>query len=251
MTTDSETQAELAQSVGDDTTEAACEPTNAFDPRQIVVERQQDSDSPDETPSARKELASAPGDDGAGTEAIDNDEDLTERCAADESAEPSVGKSWSRRVAHGLLPALAMTLAVGAGYLRWEVSCMQDGRLAADQTVRVATDGAVALLSYQPDTVERDLGRARDRLTGQFRDAYTSLTHDVVIPGAKQKHISAVATVPAAASVSATTDHAVVLVFINQTVTVGDDAPTNTASTVKVTLDRVSGSWLISEFEPV
>jgi Mce-associated membrane protein len=51
--------------------------------------------------------------------------------------------------------------------------------------------------------VDTDLGAARDRLTGEFKDSYTSLTHDVVIPGSKQKHISAVANVPTAASMSA------------------------------------------------
>jgi Mce-associated membrane protein len=73
----------------------------------------------------------------------------------------------------------------------------------------------------------------------------------VVIPGAKQKQISAVATVPAAASTSATPTHAVVLLMVNQTVIVGQDAPTNTASSVRVTLDKVDGRWLISHFEPV
>jgi Mce-associated membrane protein len=73
----------------------------------------------------------------------------------------------------------------------------------------------------------------------------------VVIPGATQKQISAVATVPAAASVSATENHAVVLVFVNQTVTVGTGAPTDTASSVRVTLDKVADRWLISGFDPV
>ena len=74
---------------------------------------------------------------------------------------------------------------------------------------------------------------------------------DVVIPGAKEKKISAVANVPAAGSVSATPNRAEVLVFVNQTVIVGDGAPTATASSVKVTLDRVGDRWLISEFDPV
>jgi len=108
----------------------------------------------------------------------------------------------------------------------------------------------VALLSYKPETVEKDLGAARDRLAGNFKDSYTSLTRDVVIPGSKQKQISAVATVPAAASVSVTENHAVVLVFDNQTVVIGNDAPTDTA-TVRVTLDRIHGRWLISQFDPV
>jgi Mce-associated membrane protein len=73
----------------------------------------------------------------------------------------------------------------------------------------------------------------------------------VVIPGAKQKQISAVASVPAAASVSANPREAVVLVFVNQTVTVGGDAPTDTASSVRITLEKVGDRWLISKFDPV
>ncbi|CDO88935.1 hypothetical protein AWC29_22040 [Mycobacterium triplex] len=54
-----------------------------------------------------------------------------------------------------------------------------------------------------------------------------------------------------AASVSAATNHAVVLLFVNQTIVVGQDAPTSTASSVRVTLDRIGGRWLISQFDPV
>ena len=89
------------------------------------------------------------------------------------------------------------------------------------------------MLSYRPDSVDKDLAAARDRLTGNFRDSYTSLTNDVVIPGAKQQHISAVATVPAAASISADENHSVVMVFVDQTITVGNDPPTGTASAVR------------------
>ena len=56
---------------------------------------------------------------------------------------------------------------------------------------------------------------------------------------------------PAAAPVSAKADHAVVLLFVDQTVTVGADAPTNTTSSVRVTLDKVGGRWLISAFDPI
>ena len=65
----------------------------------------------------------------------------------------------------------------------------------------------------------------------------------MVAPGAKQQHISAVATVPAAASVSATGKHAVVLVFVDQTTEIGSDAPTQNTSSVRVSLDKVDGRW--------
>jgi Mce-associated membrane protein len=149
------------------------------------------------------------------------------------------------------MPALALLLALGAGYLKWVDNSVRDADRARNASVQAAKDSTIALLSYKPDTVEQQLVAARDLLTGDFRDSYTSLTNDVVIPGAKQKQISAVATVPAAASVSAKPNHAAVLVFVNQTVIVGQDTPTDTASSVRVTLDKIGDRWLISKFDPV
>ncbi|WP_057312159.1 hypothetical protein [Mycobacterium tuberculosis] len=159
--------------------------------------------------------------------------------------------SWSRVIAYGLLPGLALALTCGAGLLKWQGGAGRDAAVARAESVRAATDGTTALLSYRPDTVQHDLESARSRLTGTFLDAYTQLTHDVVIPGAQQKQISAVATVAAAASVSTSADRAVVLLFVNQTITVGKDAPPTAASSVRVTLDNINGRWLISQFEPI
>jgi Mce-associated membrane protein len=158
---------------------------------------------------------------------------------------------WSRWIAYGLLPVLVVLLASAAGFLKWQEASGRDAQAARTESMHAATDGTIALLSYRADTVEKDLEAARSRLTGSFLNAYTSLTHEVVIPGAKQKQISAVATVPAAASVSASANHAVVLLFVNQSLIIGQDAPTSTASSVRVTLDKVRGHWLISGFDPV
>jgi Mce-associated membrane protein len=158
---------------------------------------------------------------------------------------------WSRVLAFGVLPVLAVAIAAAAGYLKWQDAWVRGSGVADIESVAAAKDSTAALLSYQPDTVDKDLGGARDRLTGTFKDSYTQLIHDVVIPGAKKQHIAAVATVPAAASVSATPQHAVVLVFVDQMVTVGNDAPSETASTVRVTLDKTGSRWLISSFDPV
>jgi Mce-associated membrane protein len=146
---------------------------------------------------------------------------------------------------------LALLLAIGTGYLKWQDGSARASQFAATQSVSAASETTVALLSYRAGTVDKDLDGARDRLTGSFRDAYTQLVHDVVIPGAKQKQISAAATVPAAAPVTATANHAVVIVFVDQTITVGNDAPTNSISSVKVTLDKVHERWLVSGFDPV
>ena len=158
---------------------------------------------------------------------------------------------WSRVFAFAVLPALAFVLAVGAGGLKFMDSAVRDSNVARGQSMQAAKDSTVALLSYKPDTVEQQLTAVRDRLTGQFKDEYTDLTTNVVIPGAKEKQISAVASVPAAAPVSANPGRAVVLLFVNQTVTVGTGVPADTASSVRITLDKVDDRWLISKFEPV
>ena len=193
------------------------------------------------------------------TEATETDATEAEAIEEAEAAEPTEAAAdvpkrrtdWTRVVAFAVLPALALGLALGAGYLKWRDNSVRDGQIAAATSVQAARDSTIALLSYTPDKVDQQLGDARNLLTGDFQASYTSLTNDVVIPGAKEKQIAAVATVPAAASVSATPQKAVVLVFVNQTVTVGQDAPTDTNSSVRVTLEKVGNRWLISEFDPV
>ena len=173
--------------------------------------------------------------------------------AADATSAPQPARhiDWSRVLAYGILPGLALILAIGAGYLKFVDNSVRNGDVARIESMQVAKDSTSALLSYTPDKVEQQLGDAQSLLTGEFKDSYGELITNVVIPGAQQQQISAVATVPAAASVSAESNHAVVLVFVNQTVVVGGDPPTDTASSVRVTLDKVGDKWLISAFDPV
>ncbi|MET0705081.1 MAG: hypothetical protein ABWY93_35970 [Mycobacterium sp.] len=214
----------------------------------------------DEPGSTEKETPAVPVESDAATEITDSDateltagetaEDaVTEESEADAVAKPGI--NWGRVLAYGILPGLALILALAAGFLKWQDSSVRDDQAASEESMAVAKASTIKLLSYKPDTVEQDLTSARDLLTGDFRDSYTQLTNDVVIPGSKQKQISAVATVPAIASVSADPNRAVILVFVNQTVVVGNDAPTATASSVQVTLEHVGEHWLISKFDPI
>jgi Mce-associated membrane protein len=180
--------------------------------------------------------------------------DLEDVDGEDDVAQAPVERSsrFSRtRLLVAGLPVLALILALGVGYLKWLDGTARESRAAAEASVRAASDSTIAILSYKPETVDRDLKAAADRLAEPFRQQYTQLVNDVVAPGAKQQHITAVATVPAAASVSATGKHAVVLVFVDQTTTIGNDAPTQSTSTVRVNLEKVDGRWLISQFDPV
>jgi Mce-associated membrane protein len=74
----------------------------------------------------------------------------------------------------------------------------------------------------------------------------------VVRPAVKNKQVSTTANVARAAVSDLAPDKATVLVFVNQATTSADRAePSMTASSVKVTLDRVDGKWLIAAFDPV
>jgi Mce-associated membrane protein len=171
---------------------------------------------------------------------------------ADATEETVEGRfNWPRILVYGLLPGLALILAMTAGFMKWQDSSVRDSDFAAAESVQAAKDSTVALLSYKPDTVERDLTDARNRTTGAFRDSYTDLTEKVVIPGSKQKQIAATVTIPAATSMSADLNHAVVLVMVNQAVTMGKDNPSNSESSIRVTMDKVGGRWLVSGFDPV
>ncbi|MCX2934075.1 hypothetical protein ORI20_27790 [Mycobacterium sp. CVI_P3] len=149
------------------------------------------------------------------------------------------------------LPALAMILTLGAAWLRWSWVTDDEITSAGVESVRVASQVTVSLLSYNPATVDTDLRATEMQLTGAFREAYSTLAEDVVIPGARQKQIFSTATVAAASLVSANQNHSVVLVFVDQTTRFGSDAPTESTSSVRVTLDKIAGRWLISDFTPI
>jgi Mce-associated membrane protein len=150
--------------------------------------------------------------------------------------------------------ALATTAALALGTWR-AIKLAQtspvDSPAARQEVMTAASQATVKLLSYTPATVESDMSAARDLTTDPFKSSYTELTKNVVIPGAKEKSITAVATIPASAveSLSATT--AAVIVFVNQTTTTGQAAPTMTASSVRVGMVKINGKWLIKTFDPL
>jgi Mce-associated membrane protein len=157
--------------------------------------------------------------------------------------------NWSRVLVYGLLPGLALLLAMSAGLLKWKDSSIRGIDLARSQSVSAAKDSTVAVLTFRSDTVDRDVAAARKRLTGGFLDTYNQRTQQELIPNAKQRRVIATASVPAAAAESVTANHSVVLLFVTQTVRIGDAPTADTGSSVRVTLDKIGERWLISDFD--
>lgn len=207
--------------------------------------------STDDDPVASDDTLESTTTDSTEGSSTDADLDLDGDPSADEISSPARRFGWGRVFAFCIVPVLALVVTLAAGFFKWESGQDHGTAVAAAESLQAAKDSTIALLSYQPDSAEKTLHQARERLTGSFKDSYTSLTNDVVIPGAKKRQITAKATIPAAASISASPSHAEVLVCVDQTVTIGGDAPSDTASSVKVALDKVGGRWLISGFDPV
>lgn len=156
------------------------------------------------------------------------------------------------------LPAILAFLAVASAALAacmlyfWYRPDQATDAPAAKSAITAASEGTVAILSYSPDTFDRDFASAKSHLTGDFLSYYDHFTQQIVAPAARQKSVKASAVVVRAAVSELHSDSAVVLVFVNQsTVSADRPEPNLNSSSVLVTLTKGHGTWLISSFNPV
>lgn len=123
---------------------------------------------------------------------------------------------------------------------------------AAHRAIQAASDGAVAVLTYSYDHLDRDFSTAKSHITGEFLAYYSKFTGDIVGPTAKEGHLTTSAKVVRAAISELHPDSAVVLIFVDQTTaSMQKKDPAQNKTAVVVTLTKVNGSWLIAKFEPV
>ena len=193
--------------------------------------------------------------------------ELTEPAAVDEVAAEKKTKAAVRAVADrtpargirryvgAILVAIALLASAGVAgwlyYYQYRVD-QQTNAAAANVALDAAKNGTIALLSYSPDSLDKDFANAKSNLTGDFLSYYTQFTEQIVTPAAKEKQVKTAASVVRAAVAEIHPDSAVVLLFVNQ-VTTSKENPDGAfaASSVKVGLKKIDGRWLISAFDPV
>jgi Mce-associated membrane protein len=153
--------------------------------------------------------------------------------------------------AFALLVIASAAFATSLFYLQYRPDRQTDNA-AASAAVSAASDSTVAILSYAPDSIDKDFATAKSRLTGEFLNYYSQFTQQIVGPAAKQKAVKTTAAIAQAALTELHSDSAVVLVFVNQTTqSAARPEPTITASSVLVSLTKINGAWLVSAFNPI
>ncbi len=129
---------------------------------------------------------------------------------------------------------------------------VQTDNAAAHQVIKAASDGAVALLSYSPETLDRDISNAKSRLTDDYLAYYQRFADQIVGPAAQRGQVTTTASVVKAALSEMRPNSAVVLVFLRQkTASKEKPQPVVASSSIRVEMTKVNGSWLIEKFDVI
>lgn len=180
--------------------------------------------------------------------------------AGDSAEQTDRGESGAARARRNVkvVPVILIALLLLSGgvatwlYFKQYRPDKQTDASVASAVTTAASDGTVALLSYSPDSLDKDFAAAKTHLSGDFLSYYNQFTEQIVAPAAKQKSLKTNARVLGAAVAELHPDSAVVLVLVDQSTTSKDNPdPAMASSSVLVTLTRVNGAWLITKFDPV
>ena len=165
------------------------------------------------------------------------------------------GRGGRAQLIGAALLVVALVASAGAAawlYFKQYRPDQETSAAMASVALDAAKNGTVALLSYAPESLDKDFAAAKSHLTGDFLSYYTQFTEQIVTPAAKQKSVKTAASVVQAAVSELHPDSAVVLVFVNQSTTSKENPDgAFAASAVKVGLKKINGAWLISSFDPV
>ncbi|MQY18844.1 hypothetical protein [Nocardia macrotermitis] len=145
-----------------------------------------------------------------------------------------------------LLLVAAIVLAAVFG---WKLKARNDDAASGQAALAAAKDYAVALTSIDSTHIDGDFSTVLNGATGEFKDMYSQSATQLKPLLLQAKSVSK-GHVVAASVQSASSDHAVVLLFVDAEITnVTNPTPRVDRNRILMTMDRVGGHWLASKVD--
>ncbi|MCV7278433.1 DUF3329 domain-containing protein [Mycolicibacterium flavescens] len=194
-----------------------------------------------------------------GTDTEDAAEDSAPETQADDDGPDDDGpgdddgantaRNWRRPVLWGALAAVFVALVAAVGFLGWQLWQERELAQAGEQARQAATDYAQVLTSIDSEKVDENFDAVLDGATGEFKDMYSqssSQLRQLLIDNKASAH----GVVLESAVQSASKDRAVVLLFVDQSVSnTNVPDPRIDRSRIKMTMEYVDGRWRASKVE--
>lgn len=187
---------------------------------------------------------------GGDTGAADADETVPpEETVAPDEAAPVKPKRGLPNVKTLALAAVLAVLVVAVGVLGWQAWQQHQINQARDEALHAAVSYAEVLTSIDSNNVDENFRQVLDGATGEFKDMYSQSSGEL-----RQLLIENKATahglVIDAAVQSVSKDKAVVLLFVDQSVSNTKlPDPRIDRSRMKMTLEKADGRWRASKVE--
>ncbi|OBG86891.1 Mce protein [Mycobacterium sp. E136] len=163
--------------------------------------------------------------------------------------ESSPARRWRRRALLGAVVVAFLALLGATGLLGWQLWQERQVDDAGEQARQAAVNYAQTLTSIDSAKVDENFDAVLDGATGEFKDMYSQSSNQL-----RQLLIDNKATahgvVLESAVQSATKDTAVVLLFVDQSVSnTNVPDPRIDRSRIKMTMEYVDGRWRASKVE--
>ncbi|MBY8859972.1 hypothetical protein K7711_26115 [Nocardia sp. CA2R105] len=190
---------------------------------------------------------SAAGDDGS--DSATADEKSSEGTVETVEESRSRWRSLVPRPVTGVLLLLLVVAVVCAAVFGWKLKARNDDEAAGQAAMAAAKDYAVALTSIDSAHIDTDFSTVLNGATGQFKDMYSQSATQLKPLLLQAKSVSK-GNVVAASVQSASSDHAVVMLFVDAQITnVTNPDPRVDRNRILMTMDRVGGRWLASKVD--
>jgi Mce-associated membrane protein len=165
---------------------------------------------------------------------------------------PRLGRTLPRpSVTVAVLTIVVVALAVATVLLLFQWHSAQTTSSAQSGASAAAAKDVPALLSYQSQTLAADIAKAKADCTPQFAGTYGQAMASQVEQTAAKNHVDTETTVSDTSVVRSSSGNVTLLVFTSsQTKTDAKAESVLNDTAVKVTMQKVGGTWLVSDLVP-